>query len=55
MECGFTGDIKLDDELDCHGHLEISITAYHEHEGQDWITRDDAERLIKHLKELFTI
>ena len=55
MECGFTGDIKIDDELDNHGHLEIEIFSYQGVNGSDWITRNDAEKIIKHLKELFTI
>jgi len=56
MICGFSDSINIDDDLDPHGHLEIKIAGPNtEDYDYDWITRKDAEQIIKHLKELFTI
>lgn len=51
---GWYENLEIDEKLNDEGHLHIAIEDQREY-CQEWITKEDAIAIIKHLQEVFEI
>lgn len=56
IKCGRNGDLIIEGRIDRDGEIEVNIpSSYHTDESITWIGRDDAIKIIEHLKSVFNI